>query len=68
MVVITDKATKGPTMKRNFLKATTTIYDPLGLASPVSTSGKYYSRTHGVQGWAGMNSYNKNLDYNVIRK
>lgn len=59
--VITDKVTKEPTTKRNLLKAAATLYDPLGLFLSL---GKYYSRIHGVEGWAGMNSYHKTLDYN----
>jgi hypothetical protein len=38
--VITNKVTKGPTTKRNLLEATATLYDPLGLASPVSIIGR----------------------------
>ncbi|XP_023711286.1 uncharacterized protein LOC111866509 [Cryptotermes secundus] len=38
--VITNKVAKGPTTKRNVLKAAATLYDPLGLASPVSIIGK----------------------------
>jgi hypothetical protein len=38
--VITDKVTNGPITKRNLLKATATLYDPIGLVSPVSIIGK----------------------------
>jgi hypothetical protein len=44
--VITDKATKGPTTKRNLLKAAATLYDPLGLP----LLGRDYSKTRGVEG------------------
>jgi hypothetical protein len=37
---VTDKAHEGPSTKRNLLQATSRYYDPMGLMSPVLTTGK----------------------------